>query len=318
MIGATGFIGQSLCECLMRKGVEVIAAGRGAGNANVSRFRWISLDLPSAPPTTAFRNVDVVFHLAARAHAVAETRQDATLYDAVNHHGARVIAEAASKAGVRRIVLMSSVKAIRPTASGPVPEDAPGLPDDPYGRSKRNAEDAVLHVALSRGSEAVVLRPALVYGPGVKGNLASLMTALARGRKPPLPRLRNRRSMVGLQDLVDATILSAQHPSAAGQRYVITDGEVYSTERIINALAIAAGNVKEPRLRIPVGALHVSALMGDAYSRFLHRRAPFDSAALQRLTGDAEYVSVKIRRELDFSPTIILEQAAQEMIAYER
>jgi len=316
VIGATGFIGNALSECLTRNGVDVVATGRGVENTSSIQYTWITLDLPNPPPQSAFENVDVVFHLAAKAHSVSEARQDPALYDAVNHQGARVVAEAASRAGVRRLVLMSSVKAIKPPALGPVAEDALGWPTDPYGRSKRQAEEAVLHIAQSGGCEAVVLRPALVYGPGVRGNLASVMTALERGRKPPLPHVQNRRSMVGLEDLVTATLLSARHPAAAGQRYVVTDGEVYSTDRIIDALAAAVGHVEEPRFRIPLSALRVGALAGDAYAKIAHRRLPIDTAALDRLAGDSEYVSEKIHKQLSFVPTMTLERAAAEMVTY--
>lgn len=309
--GATGFVGSRLVPALVASGVEVVGCSRSP--QATAGVRWITLGLPGAPPPEALAGVDVVFHLAARAHAVAESRADERLYAQVNEEGTVAVARAAIDAGVRRFVLASSVKAMRPPGPGAMAEDDPGMPDDPYGLSKRNAEAGARAAAEGSGMDVVVLRPALVYGPGVKGNLATLLETLRNGRRPPLPDVQNRRSLIGLRDLVKAAELCAVRPEAAGRTYVVTDGEAYSTGRIVDALARGLGVDATPRMRVPMPALRAAARAGDLAARMSGRRVPFDSGVLDRLVGDAEYTSARIGAELGFEPSVVLEDEAVEM-----
>jgi UDP-glucose 4-epimerase len=310
--GASGFVGRALCEELAQRGVDVVAAARRPGGEDP--YQWVRLQLPGPVPTAALDGVDTVFHLAGRAHAAGNSREDAALYDLVNRQGTREVARAAADAGVERFLLMSSVKAMRPPGKEIVPEDDDALPVDPYGLSKRMAE----HEAFSAGSgkmSVVVLRPALVYGPGVKGNLATLLKSLQRGRRPPLPRVDNRRSLVALGDLVRCSLLAAEIDTAAGQTYVITDGQPYSTERIVRALADAIGVEPSPALRIPLTALGLMGRAGDALETFTGRRSPLNTATLDRLLGNAEYESRRIGKELGFRPSQTLEQMAHAIVS---
>lgn len=310
--GASGFIGRALCADLNDRGTDVVTAGRRPSGGDPSR--WVRIELPSAVPEAAFEGVDTVFHLAGRAHALAHSHDDADSYRLVNSEGTRVVARAAAIAGVRRFVLMSSVKAMRPPGHQLVREDDEGLPSDPYGLSKRLAEREALD-AGERGMEVVILRPTLVYGPGVKGNLAQLIDIVRTGRRLPLPRVDNRRSLVGLTDLVRCCTVAAQSRVAAGQTYVITDGQVYSTERIIRALADAMGTNSMPRVRVPAAALRMAARLGDGAERITGRRLPFDSQVLQRLLGNAEYEARRAADELGFIPSQTLEDAAAALVA---
>lgn len=309
--GASGFVGRALCEELARRGVDVVAAGRRTEEA--SPYQWVRLELPGPLPTAALHGVDTVFHLAARAHSVADTRQDAALYDQVNRQGTRDVARAAANAGVERLVFMSSVKAMRPPTKEVVLEDDDALPIGPYGLSKRMAEEEAFSAASGKMS-VVVLRPVLVYGPGIKGNLATLLRSLRRGRRPPLPQVDNRRSLVGLNDLVGCSVVAAEVDIAGGRTYVVTDGDVYSTDRIIRALAERVGVDPTPRVRVPFWLLRAVARAGDGLERLTSSRVPFDSVVLGRLLGNAEYQSGRAQDELGFRPMQTLELAAEEIV----
>ena len=314
--GATGFVGSRLVSSLLRDGVEVVASSRSPHGRN--DIQWLHLDLPSRPPPDVFKNVDVVFHLAAHAHAIAAGLGDQYLYERVNVEGTSVLARAAADSGVGRFVLLSSVKAMHPPSSMPILENDLRFPKDPYGLSKRHAELVAEAIALSSGMDLVIVRPVLVYGPGAKGNLAALMDRLILGRYPPLPDVHNRRSLIGLVDLVEALIISAVHPAAAGQTYVLTDGEIYSSRRIIDALARAAGVKSQPRITIPVPALRLAARAGDLATKLGYSRVPFNSDLFERLLGNAEYQSDKVRDELQFRPSVTLEDEAAAIVSAHR
>jgi nucleoside-diphosphate-sugar epimerase len=195
-----------------------------------------------------------------------------------------------------------------------VREDESSMPIDPYGISKRLAEGEAFGSATDKMS-VVVLRPALVYGPGMKGNLSSLLEFLRKRHKVPLPEVNNRRSLVGLQDLVRCTLLAAERSAAVGQTYVVTDGEAYSTERIVRALADGIGVDPTPRIRVPLGALRMAASLGDGLERVSGRRVPLNSGLLTRLLGNAEYESGRAVTHLEYRPSQILEDVGHALAA---
>jgi UDP-glucose 4-epimerase len=312
--GATGFIGGPLCAELAARGVEVVAAGRRRPISG--SVEWVRVDLPKDVPERAFEGVDTVFHLAGRAHALGRSQDDAEAHDAVNREGTRAVARAAGAAGVGRLILMSSVKAMRAPGRERVREDDSGFPSDPYGLSKRLGEQEAVEAGARNDMEVVILRPALVYGPGVKGNLAHLLELIQAGRRLPLPRVDNRRSLVGLTDLLRCCFLSAQSRAAAGRTYVLTDGEVYSTERIIRALADAAGTDALPKARVPAPVLGMAARLGDRAERITGRQLPLNSAVLERLLGNAEYEARRAPIELGFTPSHSLEDVAAAMLTH--
>lgn len=314
--GATGFVGSRLVPSLLKSGVEVVACSRVP--PDTPGVRWVQLNLPHLPPRKALAGADVVFHLAGRAHSSATSKGDDRLHDEVNAQGTTAVARAAAAGGVRRFVLVSSVKAMRPPGHERVLESDPGLPIDSYGLSKRRAEAGALSAADGSDMDVVILRPALVYGPGVKGNLASLLDIVTRGRRLPLPDVPNRRSLLGLSDLVAAARLCAVHPYAAGRTYVVTDGQTYSTRRIIDALARGAGLDASSRFIFPLPLLTLAAKCGDQMTRMAGRRVPFDSEVLEKLVGNAEYECELIRTEIGFCAAVELEDQSHEMATAHR
>jgi nucleoside-diphosphate-sugar epimerase len=235
--------------------------------------------------------VSVVFHLAARTHVLRETARDAFAeYRRINVEGTRSLAQAAAHAGVRRMVFLSSIKVNgERTMDLPFDESAKPQPEDAYGVSKWEAEQALIRVTSEEGPESVILRPPLVYGPGVKGNFLRLMHWTARGVPLPLASVDNRRSMIAVDNLADALVTAGTSPAAAGKTYLVSDGVDVSTPGLIRAIADAL-RVRPRLFPCPPSLL----LMG---ATALGKREE-----IRRLTGSLQIDSSKIRRDLAWMP----------------
>lgn len=303
--GASGFVGRRLAEALRARGDRVVALMRTPAEGPWDGVVTADLGNPAVPALPP--GIDTVFHLAGRAHALAESAGDAMRYAEVNTGGTERMLVAAAAAGARAFVLVSTVKVFgdaQQLRDRPLREDDRPRPDTPYGESKLAAERAVLSARAP--VHRAVVRPALVYGPGAKGNLARMREAVARGRFPPLAETGNRRSLVHLDDLVAGLIAVAEAPHAAGRVYQATDGEAYSTRRIFRALCAEVGR-KEPWWSVPPWALQPLAWMGDGIGALRERRFAFDSAALRKLTESAWFDSSRLREELGWRPEWSLE-----------
>ncbi|MDX8127131.1 NAD-dependent epimerase/dehydratase family protein [Methylomonas sp. LW13] len=308
--GASGFIGAHLCQALVNQDYTVRTCGR-AGNGENN----IALDLAAlgACPPELCADIDVVFHLAGKAHALAESRQDEAEYRQINTEGTRKLLEAAQQAGVKAFVFFSSVKAVSHTSRQVMDETVNAPASDPYGLSKYEAEQLVLNGGYV--PHPVVLRPSMVYGDTGKGNLPRMIHAIRRGIFPPLPESGNQRSMVHVDDVVASALLAAENPEAAGQVYIVTDQQSYSTRQIYDAIRAALG--KRPVVwSIPMPLLTSLAKLGDGFGRLTGRRFPIDSDSLEKLTGSAWYSSAKIARELGFQPRQTLWKALPDIIRH--
>jgi nucleoside-diphosphate-sugar epimerase len=218
----------------------------------------------------------------------------------VNLYGTENLAQQAARAGVKRLVYVSSVKVNgEQTAEGRAftELDEPDL-HDPYGVSKCEAEQALHRVEAETGLEIVIVRPPLVYGAGVKGNFAQMLKALAKGIPLPLGAVHNLRSLVYVRNLVDALIVCATHSAAAGQTYLVSDGEDISTPDLLRQLGAAMGH---PAQLLPCP----SALLKLA-GRLVGR-----ADQIERLLGSLQVDSSKIRRELGWQPPYTLQQGLQ-------
>jgi len=253
--GATGFVGTALTATLAAEGRDVVAVGRRETGDLGPDTDW----RPWLGPGT-----DCVVHLAGRAHVMRDQAMDpAAAYDAVNRAATAVLAEQAAAAGVRRIVYMSSVKALAESGLDVSPQDSPAPLDD-YGRSKLAAERALAEAVP--GCEIVILRPPLIYGPGVKGNFLRLIRLVERGLPLPLGSVRNKRSMISLANIVDATA-TAMHCQPGV--YCPTDAVALSTPELIRQIGAALGRPAR-LLPFPVGLLRALADLagrGDMVNR---------------------------------------------------
>ncbi len=288
--GAGGFVGAALVPALAAAGHAVVRVARKAtapGDLAVPEL------LDWHPTSQELAGIDCVIHLAARTHVMRDAAADPlAAYRALNVGVTARLAEAAAAAGVRRFVFMSSIKVNGEATHGqPFTTDDAPQPEDAYGISKREAEDALRAIARRTGLEVVVLRPPLVYGPGVKGNLLALMRAIDRGLPLPLGAIANRRSLVGIDNLISAIALAATHPAAAGHTYLVSDGEDLSTPQL--ARLIAAGLGRRARLvPVPVALLRFTG------------RLTGKTAAIDRLAGSLEVDAGALRRELGWSPAV--------------
>lgn len=305
--GASGFIGRRLCEALGAHGTVVALLRRGA-TGPWSRAHAVDL-AAAAPPPAAFAGVSVVFHLAGRAHVLDERVDDEAAFRRSNVEATARVCDAARSAGVERLVLASTVAVLGEGGPEPTPEDANPRPRTAYGLSKLEAE----RIVLDRMREGVVLRFPLVYGPALKGNLERMIRAVAAGRFPPVPRVDNRRSMLHVDDAVQALWLAASADGASGKVYTVTDGPGYSTRFVYECIRDALGR-PAPGWAIPAGVLRGIARTGDIAGALTRRRWPFDTPACERLLGSARFESERIRRELGFEPRWDLAASMPEMV----
>jgi nucleoside-diphosphate-sugar epimerase len=297
--GANGFVGRALCSALAAAGHGLRMAVR-APQPGLSGAVAVGDIGPTTDWRAALDGVDSVVHLAARTHVRRETAADPLPeYRRINVGGTEHLARSAAAQGVRRLVFLSSVKVNgESTAERSFTEDDAPRPEDAYGASKLEAEQALARVAAATGLEVAVLRPPLVYGPGVKGNFLSLMRLVARGLPLPLGAIRNRRSLIYVGNLADAIVTTIRAPRAAGATYLVADGEDVSTPDLVRGLAQALGVTA----RLP--ALPLAALKFPA--AILGKRAE-----LARLAGSLQVDGSRIRRELDWRPPFTLAQGLE-------
>lgn len=311
--GANGFIGRHLCRRLREQGMNV--RGLVRSEPLIVDPPWDEVyccDLATLRlPEGLLHGIDTVFHLAGIAHAFRPLAEMEDVYWRVNLKATSLLLQEAARAGVKRFVYFSSVKAMADPGENCVDETFADLPGDTYGLSKRQAEEAVLQVGRVSSMHVCVLRPALVYGPGAKGNLLKMMRGVQKGWFPPLADTGNRRSMVHVMDLVDAAVPAADRQEANGRVYIVTDGVLYSTRQIYEAMCAALGR-KVPGWTVPVGLLRFGAAVGD-----LCKKAgiplPVNSETVDRLIGSACYRSDLLQRELGWQPRHTFFDTVDEM-----
>lgn len=302
--GANGFVGRAICAGLFRQGFKVRAATRQAHAELVQYQQAFITDINRQTQWfDALQNVDVVVHLAARVHVMQETASNPLAdFLEVNLHGTENLALQAAKAGVKRFVYISSVKVHgEMTSTGsPWTETHTPMPQDAYGTSKWQAEQVLHKIAHDTGMQIVIIRPPLVYGPGVRANFAALLRAVRQGWPLPVASINNRRSLVALDNLVDFTLLCVRHTQAANQTFLISDGHDLSTCDLVRGLARAAG-VSTWLLPVPVWALKTGAvLLGKG-------------AAMQRLCGNLQIDISKAHQLLSWKPVIDVDEGLRRV-----
>jgi nucleoside-diphosphate-sugar epimerase len=301
--GASGFLGQALVRQLIEDGCAVTAVSRSQAKKTVPS--WICL--------ANYENADVILpghscvvHLAARVHVMHDTTANPLAeFRAANVDITLKLARQAASARVRRFVFISSVKVNGEcTAPGrPFTEADTPNPQDAYGQSKCEAEQGLRQIAAETGMEVVIIRPPLVYGPGVKANFSTLMRVVQRGWPLPLGAItHNRRSLVGLGNLVDLIVTCIVHPMASNQTFLVSDGHDLSTAHLICRLARATG-VSVRLWPVPQGLLRmVASLLGK-------------ETAVQRLCGNLQVDISKAQHMLGWTPPLSLEESLRRTFA---
>jgi len=238
--GASGFVGSHLMEEMTRRGLPV----RGVTRGTVQGLMTVPSYGPEMNWSNCFEGVDTVVHLAARVHVMRETASDPlSLFREANVTATVNLARQAAAAGIRRFVFVSSIKVNgeRTEPGKPFTAADPPNPQDPYGISKAEAEVALMELGRETGMEITIIRPPLVYGPGVRGNFRSLMKWAASGMPSIFATVQNKRSFVHVENLCDLLITVLHHPKAANQVLLVSDGHDLSTHELIEKLAMAAG-----------------------------------------------------------------------------
>lgn len=309
--GATGFVGTALCRRLREYGFLVRMAVHDSarlpsGVSACSDDEWVVLHNRSNEIETAHacQGVRVIIHLAARVHVMTDHAADPLReFRRVNTDWTEWLARIAASQGVRRFVYLSSIKVNGEQSRIPFAEQHPPNPQDPYGVSKWEAEQALGKVSAQTGLEIVVIRSPLVYGPGVGGNFLQLLNILRRGVPLPLANIPNQRSLIYRGNLVDALVCCAQDRRAAGQTYLVSDGEDLSTPDLIRRLGKALG--------VSVRLWPLPVLLLRFLGKILGKQAVID-----RLFGSLQVNSSKIRQELDWQPPFSVDQGLTETAAW--
>ena len=309
LTGATGFIGQRFLKALLASGYQPRLAVRRplTGDLVAGTEQVVVGDIgPDTDWQKALAGVDVVVHLAALAHVVSgKDPSFAGRVRKVNVDAVRSLAQAALASKVRRLVYVSSVKVNgEQTTQSFTEQDAPD-PQDIYGTSKRDAEEALRTVASGTSLEIVIVRPPLVYGPGVKANFRGLLRLAASGWPLPLSGLHNKRSFVYVDNLASAMLECMRHPRAAGEVFLVSDGEDVSTPELIRLMARS--------LSRPARLFYVPEWVFGLIFTLMGR-----AKDVQKLTGSLCVDSGKIRRLLGWTPPYTLEQGIRATVTGEK
>lgn len=298
--GATGFVGRFLCERLLSENFAV----RGTLLESESTSSLVNgvepvIVKPLGADTTwshAVEGINTIIHLAARVHIMNDPSADPMVeFRKANVDGTARLASEAAKAGVKRLVFVSSIKVNGEESATPYTSHSTPNPSDPYGASKWEAEQILRKIENETGLEVVIIRPTLVYGPGVKANFLNMIKTINRGIPLPLASIRNKRSLIFIGNLVDALSTCTVHPDAAGKTYLVSDGEDVSTPELIRQTASALG------VPVRIFALPVSfmKLAGKLTGR---------SGAVKRLTGSLTVDISRIGQELGWKPPFTMEE----------
>lgn len=297
LTGANGFVGAGLTGRLIAEQKHiVVGAVRGESVGLPPSLERVEVG-PIGPLTNwrpALRGVDTVVHLAARVHLPSATNTSALAVSRlVNVDATAGLARQAAAAGAKRFVFLSSVKVNG--EGGRFSENDPPLPRDAYAISKFEAEVALRAIAEESGMEVVIIRPPLVYGPGVKANFLTLMRLVSSGVPLPFGAVENSRSLIALANLVDFILTCVEHPDAANETFLISDNEDLSTPELIRRMARAMG-CPARLLPVPPSLLFMGA-------RLLGKRS-----MAQRLLGDLQVDVSKSRQMLGWEPSITVDE----------
>ena len=303
--GSTGFVGKALMSALHTKRYQISAPMRRQSESSASSNSFVVGDINAATNwSTALHGADAVVHLAARVHVMRDIVSDPLAeFRRVNTNGTLNLARQAAAAGVRRFIYLSSIKVNgEATHHGcPFTPNDLAAPQDPYGISKHEAEVGLCEIARTTGMQVVIIRPTLVYGAGAKGNFKSLIKLVARGLPLPLASIDNRRSLVGIDNLVDFIITCLEHPAAANETFLVSDGEDLSTPDLIRRMA---HSMNRPARLLPVPK---SVLMATA--SMLGKR---DMA--QRLCGSLQVDISKARALLGWNPPVSVDEGLRRAV----
>ena len=303
--GSTGFVGKALMSGLHTKRHEISAPTRAQSDSSRSSNSFVVGEINVATSwSTALRGADAVIHLAARVHVMRDTAIDPLAeFRSVNTEGTLNLARQAATGGVRRFIFLSTIGVNgNSTSHGKIfTETSASLPHDPYSVSKHEAEVGLRAISKSTGMELVIIRPTLVHGSKAPGNFGKLTRLVSKSLPLPLASIDNRRSLVGIDNLVDFIITCLEHPAAANETFLVSDGEDLSTPDLIRRMARA---MDRPARLLPVPK---SVLMASA--AMLGKRE-----MAQRLCGSLQVDISKARTLLGWNPPVSVDEGLRRAV----
>lgn len=309
--GGSGFIGAALIKALLLNKCRVLSIVRKNAGAP-QNIEVVEMDLAeiSMSDMSFLKGCDIIIHTAARAHIMKDEACDPiSEYRRVNCDVTLELAKIAANLGIKRFIFLSSIKVngeLTRNGEAFLP-DTKYVPNDPYGLSKYEAEQGLLEIAKSTDMEVVIVRPPLVYGPGVKGNFSTLASWVSKGLPMPFGAIHNRRSLVALDNLVDFIILCARRdksPMAVNEVFLISDGRDVSTSELLSRVA-KSYRAKSRLIPVPVSWMRFMAkILGK-------------SDISDRLFGNLQVDSSKARELLDWSPVVSMDEQLEKMARYD-
>jgi len=279
--GSTGFIGSRLLGLLSTIDCEVRVLAR----SEVNNYETVVCNLEQNKISKhALESIDIVFHLAGFAHDMQDPSKVEDLYRVINVDATVQLAKLAIQSGVKHFIFVSSVKAAGASDAGQcMTEEDQGEPEGIYGRTKREAELKLLKIGRNSGMQVSIVRPTLVYGPNMKGNLHLMLSGIDKGWFPPLPKTGNRRSMIHVDDLVRALLLVSEGERTNGEIFIATDGAPHSSHEIYEAMCVVLGK-SAPRWSVPKLLFDIASAM-----------SPTVRYKVNKLLGNEYYSSDKLR-----------------------
>lgn len=300
--GATGFIGKALLNKFVQRNINVIAAVRSDKNNIPKQVKQVKMNgLFELDNVESLYNVDVVIHCAGRAHVLHEDSPEPLVtFRQINTEGTLNLAKQAAAAGVKRFIFLSSIGVLGSSNKKPFLETDNANPKDAYSISKYEAELGLLELEKTSNMEITIIRPPLAYGPNVSGNFKLLLNWMNKNIPLPFNAIKNKRSFVALDNLVDFIILCAKHPSAANEIFLIADDESLSTTELLSRTSLLLG--KKPIL------LSINSKLLEICLNLVGKK---DLA--RRLLGSLEVDVGKAKRLLNWTPVINVNEGLRKM-----
>ena len=314
--GATGFIANHLIPLLIKQDWLIKTVIRSESHQLPAHVNPVNVG--SIDGTTDWRNIlqgiNTVIHLAARAHILQEQafNPEAEFFK-VNTEGTANLVKQSIEAGVKHFVFISSIGAMATMSNQPLTENSPCQPDTPYGRSKLQAEQALINLASQSSMTWTILRPTLVYGSGNPGNMERLIKLINRGLPLPFGLVNNRRSFVYVGNLVDAIATTLTHPKATNQIFLVSDGQDLSTPELIRKIAY---HMRRPcnLLPVPPSLLKLVGYLGDTIQNLSQKPISLNTSTIDRLLGSLFIDSSHIQTTLNWQPPFSIDQGLEQTL----
>ncbi|HEY9811615.1 MAG TPA: NAD-dependent epimerase/dehydratase family protein [Halomicronema sp.] len=308
--GPTGFIATHLIPYLANQRHQIRAALRNPSKTlppNVTPILVGEID-GKTDWTEALKDIDTVIHLAARAHILNDKSPNPEAeFFTVNTEGTTNLVRQSIAAGVKHFIFISSIGAMATLSNQTLTENSPCKPDTPYGRSKLQAEKALIELAGPSQMTWTILRPTLVYGPGNPGNMERLIKLINRGLPLPFGSIKNQRSLIYVGNLIDAIATSLTHPNAKNQTFIVSDGQDLSTPELIQKIA---KYLEKPcnLMPAPPSLLKLAGYLGNTGQNLLNRPLPLNSQTIDRLLGSLIVDTTNIQTNLNWQPPFTIDE----------